>query len=269
MSDQESGASLSGALVHILDGDHAGLGARTGEDGRFLFENVAGEMNLLAAAEGFGGRRAAVNMDQDRTLDFELEQLPPGTAFGPGRWEVGDDIAPGRYFADPRPGCFWERVGDAAEILASEFLDFDAGQEIVDIAGSDRVFEADADCGGWEPTPTASVPDGTIPAGRWLVGRQVEPGVYETAARAGCYWARLRRFSGETTLDVVANDFVAGGGGQRVEVQPSDAGFFSAADCGTWRRSGGIASLRTSGAAMDPGEMERNRELYRSHQLLR
>ena len=84
------------------------------------------------------------------------------------------------------------------------------------------------------------------------------------AARAGCYWARLRHFSGETDLDVVANAFVRDDDRQRVEVRPTDAGFYSDADCGTWMLSDGIAAFGNDGAAMDPREIHRNRDAYRS-----
>ena len=266
--DEESGEALSGALVWILDGDPLGLVRRTGDDGRYRFEEVAGSLNLLVTADGYRGRRAEVEVDRDLTLDLQLERLPRGSAFGAGRWLVNREIAPGRYFADPVTGCFWERLGEAGDILASEFLGFDAGQEIVDIDPSDHVFHADVDCRRWRPVTTASAPAGTIPAGRWLVGRQVQPGVYETDARAGCYWARLRRFSGETRLDVIDNEFLSDSGRRRVEVQPTDAGFYSDADCGTWTLSVSAGGLRSDAAGGSPSEIERNRELYRLRRQL-
>ena len=235
VSDQATTRSLSGARVLILNSDHAGQKQFTGEDGRYRFERVAGDLNLSVTLDGYRERRAAVNVNRDRTLDLELESLPPG-AFDVGRWLVNDDIASGRYFASPVRGCFWERLGATGGVIASEFLDFDAVQEIVDIAASDHVFQSDADCGYWQPSPAASAPTGRIPGGRWLVGEQVEPGGYVTDAGAGCYWARLRRFSGETRLDVIDNEFVASGGRLGVVVLSTDVGFFSDAACGVWMR---------------------------------
>ena len=151
-------------------------------------------------------------------------------------------------------------------MIASEFLDFDAGQEIVDIASSDHTFQSDADCGGWQPSPPASVPAGQIPGGRWLVGDQVEPGEYVTDAGAGCYWARLRRFSGVTGLDVIDNEFVASGGRRTVVVLSTDVGFFSDAACSAWTRSGSGAGAAE--ARKTRSELDRNRERYRSHRGL-
>ena len=263
VSDRATTDSLSGARVLVLDGDHAGREELTGEDGRYHFEGVAGDLNLLVVLDGYHELRAAVNVNQDRTLDFELESLPSGTAFDAGRRLVNNEIAPGRYFANPVRGCFWERLGATGGVIASEFLDFDADQEIVDIAASDHVFRSDADCRDWQPSPAASAPTGRIPGGRWLVGEQVEPGEYVTDANAGCYWARLRRFSGETRLDVIDNEFVAGGGRRTVVVSSTDVGFFSDASCGAWTRSG--SGSGATEAHKTWSELDRNREMYRSH----
>ena len=76
----------------------------------------------------------------------------PRTRFGPGQHRVGRDIRPGRYFSDPRRGCFWERLsgfgGTISDTIANEFIGFDAGQWIVDIKASDVGFSTDDDCGG-------------------------------------------------------------------------------------------------------------------------
>ena len=254
-----------GLWCEVLDGEHAGLEQFTGEDGRYRFEGVAGELDLSVTRDGYHEQRASVNVARDRTLDFRLESLPAGTPFEAGRRLVNDEIAPGRYFADPVSGCFWERLGATGGVLASEFLAFDAGQEIVDIAASDHMFHSDSDCGDWRLAPVASPPAGRIPAGRWLVGEQVEPGEYVTDAGTGCYWARLRRFSGETRLDAIDNEFVAAGGRRSVTVLPTDAGFFSDPACGTWTRSGGVSAFRATETGKTDGELERNRERYRSH----
>ena len=100
------------------------------------------------------------------SLNFEaapvFSSLPPGeipavsdtppptpsllrTTFGSGIWLVNEEIAPGRYFTNPASGCYWERLSDTggslSDILANEFISFDSGQEIVDIASSDYAFK--------------------------------------------------------------------------------------------------------------------------------
>ena len=165
---------------------------------------------------------------------------PPGprTSFGPGTWLVNEEIRPGRYYTNPSRGCYWARLSGTSgstDIIANEFLGFDAGQEIVFIRETDHGFETQSNCHTWRRSTTITVPAGTIPPGRWLVGRQIQPGQYETDARDGCYWERLRGFSGESR-DRITNDFVSGGGRQLVTIRSSDVGFFTDAACGTWRR---------------------------------
>ena len=205
----------------------------------------------------------------------------PRTTFGPGTWLVNEEIAPGRYFTNPSRGCYWERLsgvgGSTADILANEFISFDSGQEIVDIARSDYAFKSDAECGTWRQTPV-SAPSSGIPPGRWLVGRQIPAGNYEINAGSGCYWERLSGFSGNLN-DIIANDFIAASGRQIVGISSSDEGFYSDADCGTWSRRTGSA-LTTSAAgsgfsegvlspATDRGTINRNRQMYRAKSGLR
>ena len=109
-----------------------------------------------------------------------------------------------------------------------------------------------------------SPPDaGTIPPGIWLVGRQVEPGVYEVDAGDGCYWERLSGFGG-TSDDRIANDFVSDGGRQSVEIARGDVGFSNDAACGTWRSIGG-STLGLPGGPMASETIEANRLLHEAH----
>ena len=94
----------------------------------------------------------------------------------------------------------------------------------MDIDPSDLAFNNE-DCGTWDQSPESPPPAGTIPPGTWLVGEQVEPGVYAVDAGDGCYWERLSGFGGSVIDDVLANDFVSGGGRQLVEIVRSDVGF--------------------------------------------
>ena len=192
---------------------------------------------------------------------------PPAVALRTRR--VNDEIAPGRYYTDPLRGCFWERIGPDARVIASEFLGFDAGQEIVDIAGSDEVFRSDVECGVWQAEPAADVPPGAIPPGRWLVGGQLHPAEYAADASAGCYWARLRGFGGVTSEDVIENGFVADGSQQRVSLLPTDLGFFSDAECGTWMGTGAVSVSANPGPRMTPGEIGSHWRRYRVFHGLR
>ena len=188
---------------------------------------------------------------------------PTGRSFGAGTWLVGSDIEPGRYFTNPRDGCYWERLsglgGTLADTIANEFIGFDSPQEIVDIDPSDRAFNTTADCGTWDQSPVSPPPAGTIPPGTWLVGGQVAPGVYEVDTGEGCYWERLSGFGGVLD-DLLANDFVSGGGRQLVEIERGDVGFSNNADCGTWRSISGATGLPGGTTASET--IEANRLLH-------
>ena len=212
-----------------------------------------GLVNLSATAEGITAR----------VRDVRVIPAPgPRTSFGSGTWIVTDEIESGRYFTNPSRSCYWERLsglsGDLSDILANEFIGFDSGQEIVDIQRTDHAFSTDAECETWRQTPGPS-PGIDIPPGRWLVGRQVRAGEYETTASDGCYWERLRGFSGNLS-DVLDNDFVGSGGRQRVRIRSSDVGFYSDDDCGTWTPQSGGASLHSH--EHQGGTIEQNRRLY-------
>ena len=205
-------------------------------------------------------------------LSTTPEHMPggPQQSFGAGTWIVNEEIAPGRYFTNPSRGCYWERLSDTtgafSDILANESISFDSGQEIVDIASSDYAFKPDSECGTWSQTPVSALSSG-IPPGRWLVGRQIPAGEYETNSSSGCYWERLSGFSGNFR-NIIANDSVAAPGRQIVRIVSSDEGFYSDDDCGTWSRRTG-STLATSTAATDPDTIELNLRMYREKSGLR
>ena len=163
--------------------------------------------------------------------------IPGGGSFGPGQYRVNVQIAAGRYYSDPSDGCYWERQrgfsGSSADIIANEFIGFDARQTIVDILPSDVGFETTAACGTWFTTPRQG-PLASIQPGTWLVGTQLTPGLYYASTAPGCYWARLSNFTGNS--NIIDNDFVSDGGGQFVAIIASDTGFETTAACGVWSR---------------------------------
>jgi hypothetical protein len=170
-------------------------------------------------------------------------------SFGAGRHRVGVAISPGRYFADPSPGCYWERQsgdgGTASERLGFAFVGFDAAQWIVDIAPGDRAFQANDRCGTWSNRPRGGPSDELRP-GMWLVDAQAPPGLYRSSAGSGCYWERLRDFAGHAS-GVIARDLIASPTHTFVSIAAEDAGFSATAECGTWSRVD---------AATTPGEKD-------------
>ena len=187
----------------------------------------------------------------------------PASSFTTGTYLVGTDIVSGRFYSNPRSGCYWKRLsglsGNISDIIANDFIGHDSGQEIVDILPSDVAFSTDADCKSWTlNSPVAVASTTTITQGRWLVGSQVAPGTYSANTTGGCFWERLRNFSGLTSSGTIDNDFAPDAGPQFVTIAGSDLGFSTDDDCGTWTRVS--ASSEPLGAR---GDLEHNYQLNR------
>ncbi len=165
---------------------------------------------------------------------FEAE--PPKESFRTGTLLVGEDIVPGRYFTNPKAGCYFARLsglgGELSDIIANEFIGFDAVQWIVEIDPADLAFSTDAECGEWSKNPTAGMQVGISP-GAWLVNQQIQPGRYRALNSAGCYWERLSNFGGGSS-GRIANDFIPTAGQALVEISSTDLGFSADAECGQW-----------------------------------
>jgi len=193
---------------------------------------------------------------------------PPGprTSFGAGQYLVNSDIVAARYFSAPRDGCYWERQsglgGTLNEIIANEFIGYNAGQWIVDILRSDVGFETDVDCGLWNQSQRRGL-QADIAPGMWIVGSQVAAGRYRTNAQAGCYWERMRHFQG-TLSGIIANDFISSPGQAIVDIRSSDAGFQAEDSCGTWTRVSTLGPVVDDAARMQSfAEIESNWERNR------
>ena len=163
---------------------------------------------------------------------------PEEPGIGSGTWRVGSEVVPGRYYTNPTSGCYFERLsgfsGSLDDLIANEFVGFDAGQWIVDISSSDVGFSTDSQCGRWRLERQIGL-RASIAPGVWEVGSQITPGRYRTNASEGCYWERLSAF-GADLASINANDYLSHAGQQIVDILPSDVGFESDEECGTWER---------------------------------
>lgn len=227
--------------------------------------NNAGLVNFRAAGDS---DITATYQGQQGGVTIRLANpAGPRTSFGTGQHLVGRDIAAGRYFTNPVSGCYWERLrglgGTLADIIANDFVSFDAGQLIVDIAAADLAFSTDDECRTWSTNPSRGFQT-TITPGTWLRGSQVAPGTYRATASPGCYWERLRDFSG-TLNGIISNDFVSGGGQVFVTIGPGDAGFNTDDECGTWTPTQTLAPATTERDSEQPlSEVEANRRRNRA-----
>lgn len=153
---------------------------------------------------------------------------------GAGTYIVGLDVAAGIWrAADVGYGCYWERLGGfSGEIDDLIANDLGTGPHVVEIRSTDAGFSS-SDCSTWRLATEAVRESSTAPlgAGTYIVGLDVAAGAWRAAdAGEDCYWARLARFSGESD-DIIAED--VGAGPHAVEIDPTDAGFYSS-DCGSW-----------------------------------
>ena len=156
---------------------------------------------------------------------------PPPAFSGDGTKLVGADIQPGIYRARGEvSGCYWEREkgtsGEFEDILANENVN---GHTIVQVLRSDAALKVQQ-CGAWETLTPFFVPLQEFGEGTWAVGAEIAPGRYR-ASGSGCYWARLRNFTGDFNA-IITNDNNAN---PVVTIAATDRGFTSAR-CGTWHR---------------------------------
>jgi hypothetical protein len=264
VTDSLTGAGIAGALVAVADGVNAGKSTSTGQNGDYTLTNLqqAG-FTVNVTVSGYVAASKGVTLTANATLSFQMQHAGPRSTFDAGTYRVGTDISSGRYFTNPSDGCYWERLsglgGTLGEIIANDFVAFDAAQVIVDIRSSDLAFHADNDCGTWSRSAQLGLQSSVKP-GFWLVGSQVKAGTYRTTAKYGCYWERLRDFTGNLS-GIIANDFVSSAGSELVTIRSTDTGFSTDGDCGTWTRISGIVA---EGADEASGDIEaswaKNRE---------
>lgn len=160
----------------------------------------------------------------------EPEQSKPN--FSDGIYQVGADIQPGTYRTrEGSPGCYYARLGgfsnELNDILANANTDAPA---VVTIKPTDAGFESQG-CGTWTKDLSAITESKTsFGEGAYIVGTDIDPGTYRSSGASGCYYARLRSFTGDLN-SIIANantDAPA-----VVTIKPTDAGFESH-NCGTW-----------------------------------
>jgi hypothetical protein len=150
-----------------------------------------------------------------------------------GTFLVPADVKPGTYTAPKAAfGCYWERekgtTGEFGDILANENA---IGPTVVTILKTDKAFLTRG-CGDWlAGTPKIVSNTREINDGTWVVGVNIAPGTYKVTASDGCYWARLKSFSGGMD-SIIANDNVKGRA--VVTIKKTDKGFTSS-NCGTWK----------------------------------
>ena len=121
---------------------------------------------------------------------------------GPGTLLVGIDIEPGVFVAQATKDvhCTWQRLNSLREdpnsIIAVEEHE---GLFYVEILAEDLAFETTCRLMPIESVPARAELLKSVPAGMYMVGRDIAPGLYrgEASAVSSCTWQRLNGLSGD------------------------------------------------------------------------
>ena len=149
----------------------------------------------------------------------------------PGTHLVGIDIQPGLYVGDAGnvsvwDGCQWERLsslsGGSDSNLGSGLR---SGLFYVEVVETDKAFQTTCELLPLDQVPPRAEFLTALPAGMYLIGRDIGPGIYRGQASDEdyCRWARLADARGENRRSVLGEDV------ERinflVEVLPTDYAF--------------------------------------------
>lgn len=195
---------------------------------------IFGMFNSATSGNKTNSTNDSSNSQQQASSPTPTPTPDPNPHFDDGSWEVGKDIQPGTYRTrKASSSCYYSRLsgfgGSLDEILANENTSAPA---VVTILAGDKGFKSSR-CGTWTQDLSQITESKTsFGDGIFIVGTDIEPGTYKNEASSGCYYSRLRGFTG-TLSDIVSNentDDVA-----RVTILASDKGFKSNR-CGTWTK---------------------------------
>lgn len=125
-----------------------------------------------------------------------------GEVIGPGTYLVGIDIEPGVYVGQATDGelCTWQRLNSIREVPESiSAADEHRGQFYVEILADDLAFETNCRLSPIKSVPARAELLKSVPAGMYMVGRDISPGLYKGEAPTGssCDWKRLSGLTGE------------------------------------------------------------------------
>jgi hypothetical protein len=152
---------------------------------------------------------------------------------GSGTYRVGRDVAPGTYRSLGGSDCYWARLNSISGGLESVVVvDSPQGPTLVRIKRTDKVFETSG-CARWTSNLARITRRKTrFGPGAFLVGVDIAPGRYRARGGPGCYWARVRSFTGEIASVISADRET---GTAIVRIARTERGFTSRR-CGTWSR---------------------------------
>jgi len=194
-------------------------------------ETTTEQTSIKSEQQGEETPKSAEETDRIEEETAEDSQFP---SFKDGTHIVGKDIQPGTYRAKkPTVSCYYARLsglsGAMDEILANNNT---SNPAVITIAETDKGFQSRG-CGTWTQDLSAITTDKTTFAdGIYIVGTDIEPGTYKNKGQTGCYYARLKDFSGGMG-SILANQNTDDPA--VVTILATDKGFQSNR-CGTWEK---------------------------------
>ena len=194
----------------------------------------------VSGPKGEQGERGEQDIPGDGVFSQVIGQQRPvielvDAGFGAGTHRVGQDVAPAVYVAYPQGrGCYWVRHRAEANERGSTIIrnEHTTERTLVEILPSDFTFETDEDCGQWSVLGGDNTIGDIIPPGVWLIGPEIEPGVYRASnSKKGCWW-QVRKSINAGNVGGISVD----GGGSLVSVVRLTDGdvFFPTEQCGEW-----------------------------------
>ncbi len=218
----------------IEPGIYAGL-AGEGMDTCYWarLSNLTGQDDILANANAEGLYYVEV-LPTDAALNTRCELLPldkvptqevSSDAISAGTYLVGRDIEAGIYVGLAGEGidtCYWARLSNLTgqdDILANENAE---GLYYIEVLPSDTALQTRCELLTLDQAPVQEISSASVPIGTYLVGRDIDPGLYRGEAGTdmldSCYWSRLSNVNGENNILANGNET----GQYFVEVLPTD-----------------------------------------------
>ncbi len=196
-----------------------------------LSPTVAPEPTLapLPTAQPMSTPEPTAESQPTATPELTATPTPKANKIGVGTHIVGTDIEPGIYMGlagtEVLDSCFWKRLsGLSGELSDTIANDNSVGPFYVEVSPTDVALSTRCELIGLESVPDKQEYLTQLPPGTYLVGRDIEPSIYEGLTGTGvldsCYWERLSGVSGEVYA-LIANDNAQG----RYFVQVSSTDF--------------------------------------------
>ena len=163
----------------------------------------------------------------------------PHVVFEDGTYLIPDQLAAGTYRTLAyTTDCYWVRFSGFDSGLADWVASrVGSGYQVVTLDADDAGFDSES-CGAWTDDLAPVLESRTLfHAGTYIVGTDIEPGVYRASESENCYWARLSGLGG-TDAELLEEELLSTDDLAQATIAATDVGFTSSG-CGTWTLASG------------------------------